>query len=259
MSLLDRAKGAIGSGISQGISKGISAGLNKAVGEAVNKVAAPVVNSWAEKTVSEFNESVGELNESVNELNEAAASVTPEQKEEIAAGLGALGFGNLGKLRSNAEQYATEMAKGLKECPECGETCTSDKIFCPSCGARLPEHSMADAYVCTKCGKQNSIDTKFCQVCGEVLPVYKEQYEAEKAEREAEKARQLAEEQEAQRRREQAAAKAAAQKDYGFGDLKAGFKGGLGGLRSKAEDLGGDVAEKAFDAAADLFGRFKNK
>lgn len=256
MSLLDKAKSAIGSGISQGISKGISAGLNKAVGEAVNNIAAPAVNKWTEQAVGDLNESISEINQGVSELNETAASVTPEQKEQLAAGLGALNLGNLGQFRANAEQYATEMAKGLKECPECGETCTADKVFCPNCGAKLPEYTMADAYVCPKCGKQNSIDTKFCQVCGAVLPVYQAEYEAEQAEREAEKARQLAAEQEEQRRREAAAA-AAAEKNFGFGDLKAGLKGGLSGLKSKAEDLGGDAAEKAFDAAANLLNRFK--
>lgn len=256
MSLLNKAKNALGSGISQGISKGISAGLNKAVGEAVNKVAAPAVNKWAERTVGELNESFADIRQGVNDLNDAAASITPEQRDAIAAGFGGLDLGNLGQLRANAEQYATEMAKSLKECPECGETCTADKIFCPSCGARLPEYTIAEAYVCPKCGKQNSVDTKFCQVCGEVLPVFREEYEAEKAEREAEKARMIAAEQAEQRRREAAAA-AAAERDFGLSDLRAGLKGGIGSLRSKAEDLGGDAAEKAFDAAANLLGRFK--
>lgn len=256
MGILDKAKNAIGCGISQGVSKGISAGLNKAVGEAVNKVAAPAVNKWAERTVGSLNESFSEIRQGISEANDAASSLTQEQRSAAAASFAGLNLSGLEQLRTNAEQYATELAKGFKECPVCGETCTSDKIFCPSCGARLPETTVAEAYVCTKCGKQNSVDTKFCQVCGEVLPVYRAEYEAEMAEREAERARQAAEEQEAQRRREAAAA-AAADRGFGLNDLKAGLRGGIGSLRSKAEDIGGDAAEKAFDAAANLLGRFK--
>lgn len=57
-----------------------------------------------------------------------------------------------------------------------------------------------------------------------------------------------------QRRRESAAASA---KDFGLNDLRAGIKGGIGNLKNKAEDLGGEAAGKALDAAASLFVRFK--
>ncbi|MBQ3501512.1 MAG: zinc ribbon domain-containing protein, partial [Oscillospiraceae bacterium] len=73
-------------------------------------------------------------------------------------------------LERAANDYATQLGKNMKICPGCGETVTADKKFCPHCGTKLPEQTVAEGYVCPGCGKQNSIGTKFCQDCGTKLP-----------------------------------------------------------------------------------------
>ncbi len=73
------------------------------------------------------------------------------------------------ELANKAKSYATEVAKNIKVCPACGEGATADKNFCPRCGAKLPEKTVADGTVCPSCGKQNTVGTKFCTDCGTKL------------------------------------------------------------------------------------------
>ncbi|MDO4488582.1 MAG: zinc ribbon domain-containing protein, partial [Eubacteriales bacterium] len=85
--------------------------------------------------------------------------------------------GAFASLQSAMEGYATAMGKNIKVCPKCDETVSADEKFCPHCGAKLPEISLAEGALCPKCGKQNTIGTKFCSGCGEKLPqaVYEEE------------------------------------------------------------------------------------
>ncbi len=71
----------------------------------------------------------------------------------------------------------------MKECPQCGGVTTEDKKFCPTCGAKLPETTLAQGAVCPQCGKQNTIGTQFCAECGAKLPalVAEETAQAEKS------------------------------------------------------------------------------
>ncbi len=73
------------------------------------------------------------------------------------------------ELANKAENYATEAAKNIKVCPACGEGATADKNFCPKCGTKLPEQTVAEGAVCPNCGKQNTVGTKFCTDCGTKL------------------------------------------------------------------------------------------
>ena len=73
-------------------------------------------------------------------------------------------------LTKSVQNYATEMSKNLKMCPNCGKPCSADIKFCDSCGTEFPEETLSQGAVCPSCGKQNPLGTKFCQDCGTKLP-----------------------------------------------------------------------------------------
>ncbi|HJJ76321.1 zinc ribbon domain-containing protein [Methanocorpusculum sp.] len=149
MGFLDRA-----------ISRGISRGVSNAIGDAVQQAIAPKVERVANKMS--------------DEIDKAAASAAEEreaqQRQRASTGM----FANLQK---SAENYATEMSKNIKICPNCGESSPKEKDFCPHCGTKLPDKTAADGYVCTACGLQNTVGTKFCSGCGEKLPAAVEEEE----------------------------------------------------------------------------------
>lgn len=238
-------KNAIKSGISEGISKGINKGINDAVGAAVNKAVTPVADKWAGKMAENIDQSLGTAGEALDSSREAALSVG-EAERPMPAGFGFAHLSaSLAQAQTAAEEYATELSKNLKECPQCGEAVPASNTFCPHCGTRLPETTMAEAYTCRQCGTQNNMDTRFCQKCGAVLPCYEEEYEREKAEREASEAaeRQAAADAEAAEAARQAKIEEA--------------KAGVNALKNKAAGLGGVAADKTLDAAASLFGKFR--
>ncbi len=74
------------------------------------------------------------------------------------------------RLAAEATAYATEVSKNMKVCPNCEKPTTADKKFCPDCGAKLPEHTVAEGAVCSSCGMQNKLGEKFCASCGTKLP-----------------------------------------------------------------------------------------
>ena len=71
--------------------------------------------------------------------------------------------------RTAAQAYAAGMMQNMKQCPKCEEATTSDKTFCPKCGARLPNETMGAKYTCKKCKKQNMPGEDFCGGCGAKL------------------------------------------------------------------------------------------
>ncbi|MBE6038830.1 MAG: zinc ribbon domain-containing protein [Anaerofustis stercorihominis] len=133
------------------IKKGIGEGIEKAVGEAVSKVVEPKATELA--------------NKAAKHIEEASKPAVAETKKTFS-GLEEA-FSNLERA---AQGYATEAAKNIKICPECGKPANAEVKFCQDCGAKLPEKTVAEGAVCPKCGKQNAIGTKFCQDCGEKLP-----------------------------------------------------------------------------------------
>ncbi len=140
MGLLERA-----------IRRGVSEGVGKAVGEALSKAIEPTATEFA--------------NRAAEQMDNAAHRSAQQAPQKTAGYSGA--FANLERA---AKDYATEMSKSMKICPKCNEPTGADKKFCPSCGEKLPEQTVADGAVCTACGKQNSIGTKFCEDCGTKLP-----------------------------------------------------------------------------------------
>lgn len=156
--------------LKRAIEKGISKGISNAVGNAVKQAVEPKATEYA--------------NSVANELDQAAQNAAQEKQELIKNSEKTSGEleSALANLQQSMENYATKAAKNMKICPKCQNPATADKKFCPTCGAKLPEETLAEGAVCPKCGKQNTIGTKFCQDCGEKLPfaLAEEKAEAEK-------------------------------------------------------------------------------
>lgn len=137
--------------LKRAIREGISRGIGDAVSNAVKQAVEPKATQWANKTAQQ--------------LDQMSQTHTEEVKQSFSGLDGA--FANLQRA---AENYATEISKNVKTCPECGEPASAEKKFCPNCGAKLPETTLAQGAMCPSCGKQNTIGTKFCDTCGEKLP-----------------------------------------------------------------------------------------
>ncbi len=132
------------------IRDGIRKGIGDAIGKAVQQAVEPAATDLANKAADAIDQARGNT----------------EQTVRKASGL----EGALGNLQRSMEGYATEAAKNIKICPSCGEGATADKLFCPHCGGKLPEQTVAEGAVCPSCSKQNAVGTKFCSDCGTKLP-----------------------------------------------------------------------------------------
>ena len=137
--------------LKRAIREGISRGIGDAVSSAVKQAVEPKATQWANKTAQQ--------------LDEMSQNHTQEVKQSISGLEGA--FANLQRA---AENYATEVGKNVKTCPGCGEAVSAEKKFCPTCGAKLPETTLAQDALCPACGKQNTVGMKFCSECGTKLP-----------------------------------------------------------------------------------------
>ena len=132
--------------LERAIQNGIRQGLGDAVGKAIGNAVRPAVEQVADKAV---------------EGMDRAAQKT---QESMPSGE------TMSRLERSMQNYATEVAKNVKTCPACGEPARASESFCPKCGTKLPEQTMADGAVCPACGKQNHLGTKFCTDCGTKLP-----------------------------------------------------------------------------------------
>ncbi len=144
------------------IKNSVKKGVENAVGNAVRQAVEPAATNLA--------------NQAANSINQATQSATTQVRQ--TNGL----EDALTNLQSSAENYATTAAKNMKICPGCEAPTTADKKFCPKCGTKLPDETVAQGAVCSNCGKQNSIGTNFCSDCGTKLPfaIAEEQREAER-------------------------------------------------------------------------------
>lgn len=139
MGLLERA-----------IRRGVSNAVGKAIGDTVRQAVEPKATEFVERATQSLDDAAGRA----------------QGQAVQASGLGNAFSG----LESAAQGYATKAAQNMKICPQCEKPTSADKKFCPECGAKLPEQTIAQGAVCTACGKQNNIGTKFCQECGAKLP-----------------------------------------------------------------------------------------
>lgn len=172
--------------VSDAVSKGIKKGISDAVGKAVEDIVKPSVDNLAQKQADKINATTKDLEQATAEARQATTEAAKEISSQASAapasagGLASLEAA-LGGWAKRAESMATEMSKNLKECPQCGEMCSSDKQFCPKCGAKLPETTVGQAYTCSKCGEVNTIGTKYCCKCGALLPAAEAEVKAKAA------------------------------------------------------------------------------
>ncbi len=151
--------------LERAIRNGIRKGIGDAVGNAVQRAVEPKATELANQAA-----------ERIDQANRQNMQRTNTSSDLESA---------LGNLERSMQGYATEAAKNTKICPKCSRPSTADVKFCPGCGTKLPEETLAAGAVCSSCGKQNSIGTKFCSECGSKLPAALAEEEAE-AERSAE-------------------------------------------------------------------------
>lgn len=163
------------------IKKAVSGAVSDAVGGAVRKAVQPAADAAAQKAADSITQAAqastqaaqaaaAQANAAAAEANaemqrakgEAPASTEMPSQSEIESAFGMLG--------AMMQGMADGAAKNLKVCPSCGEGAEADEMFCPKCGAKLPEMTVAQSLQCTKCGKQNKVGQKFCTGCGEKLP-----------------------------------------------------------------------------------------
>ena len=144
------------------LERAIRRGVSDAVGKAIGKAIEPTVTDLTNKAANAIDQSVQNT----------------EQQVARSSGL----EGAMANLERSVQGYATEAAKNMKVCPNCNKPTTADKKFCPECGTKLPEQTVAQGAVCLNCGKQNAIGTKFCQDCGTKLPaaIAEEQAQADR-------------------------------------------------------------------------------
>ena len=152
--------------IRNAVSQGISRGLSEAVGKAVKQAVEPRATEYANKAASQFDQAAGNA---------------AQQTRQTTSGL----EGAFANLERSMQNYATEVGKNTKVCPECGKPSPASTKFCPGCGAKLPEQTVAEGAVCPGCGRQNSIGMKFCCDCGTKLPAAVAEEQAQTAKDEA--------------------------------------------------------------------------
>ncbi len=136
--------------LERAIRRGVSEGIGKVVGQAITKAVEPTATELANKAAQHFDN---------------AAQQNSRPKAQIASGL----EGAFANLERAAQGYATEMSKNIKVCPNCNQPSDKEKLFCPSCGTKLPETTVSEGAVCTECNKQNPVGAKFCDACGAKL------------------------------------------------------------------------------------------
>ncbi len=151
--------------LERAIRRGVSDAVGKAVGDAVRQAVEPKATELA--------------NQAADQIDQAVQSVNNQAQQTVRQTSGLEGA--LGNLQRSIEGYATEAAKNMKICPNCDEPATADKKFCPKCGTKLPDTTIAEGSVCPSCGKQNTVGTKFCSDCGTKLPAAIQEEQAAEA------------------------------------------------------------------------------
>ncbi len=148
------------------LQEGISKGIGDAIGKAVREAVEPTATELANKAAARIDEAARERR-----------AQEQQEEREVQSSLEGI-FGN---LKTSMEDYVTEASKNMKICPNCEQPTSADKTFCPNCGTKLPETTVAQGAVCPNCGKQNAVGTKFCSDCGTKLPAAVQEEEAKAA------------------------------------------------------------------------------
>ncbi len=136
--------------LKRAIREGIRAGIGDAIEKAVQQAVEPAATKLANRAAESLDQITGQTQQARQQSSTLEAA--------------------LGNLQRSMEGYATEAAKNVKICPSCNAAAGADQKFCPNCGGKLPELTVAGGAVCASCGKQNVVGTKFCSECGAKLP-----------------------------------------------------------------------------------------
>ena len=134
--------------------------MRSAIGDAVKQAVQPKAEEAAAQTLNQAAQTV--LPQQNPQAAETQTGQKPPSAEEMQAAFGALG--------SFLKSAAAHAAEHMKICEKCGEGVPADKSFCPKCGTKMPEMTVAEGVKCRSCGRQNEPGTKFCTGCGEKLP-----------------------------------------------------------------------------------------
>lgn len=151
--------------LERAIRRGISEGVGKAVGDAISKAVEPTATQFANKAAEQLDN----------------ASHSTQQSETATSGF----EGAFSNFERAAQNYATKMSENIKVCTNCNKATDAQQKFCPDCGSKLPETTVAQGAVCPSCNRQNPVGTKFCTDCGTKLPAAVQEEEASKARNEA--------------------------------------------------------------------------
>lgn len=100
------------------LERAIRRGVSDAVGKAIGKAIEPTVTDLT--------------NKAANAIDQAAQNT--EQQVARSSGL----EGAMANLQRSVESYATEAAKNMKVCPNCGKQNVIGTKFCQDCGTKLP-------------------------------------------------------------------------------------------------------------------------
>ena len=79
------------------------------------------------------------------------------------------------------DRIAEKELSQYKVCPECGEAVPADRVICPYCNTKLPEHT-ADVWICPDCGAKNRTLSFYCENCGKERMEFDPESDGEKKE-----------------------------------------------------------------------------
>ena len=80
-------------------------------------------------------------------------------------------------------QAQKNLIRSLVKCPDCGRLVDMEAVFCPECGARMPEIAEEsgdedeESRTCPACGEKIDEGTLFCPVCGAYIEEDEEESE----------------------------------------------------------------------------------
>ena len=139
----------------------IREGVSRGIGDAIEKAVEPKAAELTGKAMEFIDRKTGGTMQS-------ARQHTADLEDALSG------------LEKTMGSYADKISRSTKLCPKCGQPASAEKSFCPNCGGKLPDETIAQGTLCPVCGKQNDLRSRFCEDCGTKLPaaVREEQMQA---------------------------------------------------------------------------------
>lgn len=161
---------AVGSAVEQGVKRAVQPTVNQAANQLADVAGAAIgsaANKFGERTG--FNQACQDARDSLASQQAQQAQYAGQTASSYNDAMGAFGAA-MGTYVSTMQNIATSAAANMKVCPKCQEPSPASQTFCPHCGTKLPDHTLASETVCPQCGTQNTLGMKFCAACGSKLP-----------------------------------------------------------------------------------------